>query len=151
MELSGQIHRYVAPVMRTAVIGPPSPEMVSFRDAGLACIDAILGTARAGVTAAEVSRAAAAELEPIRESLHFHGLYGYSVGIGFPPSWFETLGFDLRLDNERPLEEGMVFHIPISLRKYGEFGVNQSHTIVITRDGAEALTRSSAALRQVEG
>lgn len=149
LELSGQIHHYVAPVMRTAVIGQPTREMVAFRDAGLACIDAILGTARAGVTAAEVSRAASAELEPIRDSLHFHGLYGYSVGIGFPPSWFETLGFDLRTDNERPLEEGMVFHVPISLRKYGEFGVNQSQTILIQRDGAEALTHTSAALYPV--
>jgi Xaa-Pro dipeptidase len=150
LELTGQVHRYVAPVMRTAVLGEPIPEMVEFRDAGLAVLDVVIQTARPGITAAEVVRGAAAALGSGHDRMSFHGLYGYSVGIGFPPSWFETLGFELRADNERPLESGMVFHLPISLRKYGEFGINQSQTILITDSGAEPLSRTPAALHVIE-
>ena len=46
----------------------------------------------------------------------------------------------------------MVFHLPMSFRKFGEFGVNQSHTIVITDDGpAEALTKTEARLQVLAG
>jgi hypothetical protein len=40
----------------------------------------------------------------------------------------------------------MAFHLPMSFRKYGEWGINQSHTIVIGAEGAEALTRTEARL-----
>jgi Xaa-Pro aminopeptidase len=80
------------------------------------------------------------------DTAYFHGLFGYSVGIGFPPGWYETLGFDIRADNERDLEAGMVFHVPVSLRLPGQFGVNQSQTVLITETGVDPLTTSSAAL-----
>jgi Xaa-Pro dipeptidase len=149
LELSGEVHRYVAPVMRTAVIGAPSPEMAAFRDAGLAALDALMGTAKAGVPASEAARAAARELQPLGDALYFHDLYGYMVGLGFPPSWYETLGYDLKEANDEPLEAGMTFHLPISLRKRGAFGVCQSHTVVITERGCEPLTRSEPRLREI--
>lgn len=82
--------------------------------------------------------------------LVFHHNFGYSVGIGFPGTWIETLGFFLRVDNRQILQSGMVFHLPMSLRKYGEYGVNQSHTMLITQSGAEALTRTDARLNVLE-
>ena len=149
LELSGQVHRYVAPVMRTGVLGPPTGQQAAFRDAGLAAIEAIMATARAGVSVSEVVAAGERALAPIAGQLHFHHLFGYMVGIGFPPSWFEPLGFDLRADNHRPLEAGMVFHLPISLRKAGEWGVCQSQTVVITDRGVESLTTSEPGLREI--
>jgi Xaa-Pro dipeptidase len=147
IELSGQVHHYVAPVMRTFVLGRPTSDIVAFRDAGLAALSAVIETARPGVPAGEVARAAAARLAPIADRVLFHDLFGYSVGIGFAPSWYETLGFELREGNDRPLVEGMVFHVPLSLRRFGEFGICQSQTIVIGPDGAEPLTRTPAELR----
>ena len=40
----------------------------------------------------------------------------------------------------------MLFHLPISLRRFGEFGICQSETILITDAGAEALTQSPRTL-----
>ena len=123
--------------------------MVAFRDAGLAALSAVMETARPGVTAGEVARAGAAQLAPIADRVLFHELYGYSVGIGFPPSWYEPLGCELRAGNDRTLAEGMVYHVPISLRRFGEFGICQSQTVVVGPHGAEALTRTPAALQIV--
>lgn len=38
------------------------------------------------------------------------------------------------------IREGMVLHLPMSLRRRGVFGVMQSETVVITNDGCEALS-----------
>ncbi len=149
LEYSAQIHHYVAPVMRTAVLGKPTTEQAEFRDAGMAAIDAVLANARPGVTASAVARAALDCLRPVRAKIYFHGLVAYSVGLGFPPSRYEHLGYELREGNDRPLEEGMAFHVVMSLRKFAEFGVSQSHTVVITKSGCEAITRSPAALAQL--
>jgi len=149
LEFTGQVNRYVAPVMRTAVLGPASRELKEWRDCGLKAIDAILSMAKPGVPASAVALAGKAALEPIADRVHFHDMYGYMVGIGYPPSWYETLSFELEAGNQGLLEEGMVFHAPISLRRFADFGVGQSQTIVITRDGAESVTRSPAALQEV--
>jgi Xaa-Pro dipeptidase len=149
LEYSAQIRHYVAPVMRTAVLGKPTPEQGAFRDAGIAAIDAVLANARPGVPASLVARAALDCLEPVRHKIYFHGLVAYSVGLGFPPTRYEHLGYELREGNDRPLEEGMAFHVVMSLRKFAEFGVSQSHTVVITASGCEAITRSGAALAEL--
>jgi Xaa-Pro aminopeptidase len=149
LEYSAQVRRYVAPVMRTAVLGRASPEMALFRDAGMAAIDSVLAEARPGVPAGQVARAALECLAPVRGKTHFHGLVAYSVGLGFPTTRYESLGYELREGNEKLLAEGMAFHVVMSLRKFGEFGVSQSHTVVITADGAEAITKSPAALAEI--
>ena len=110
-----------------------------------------MDTARPGVPAGTWRGRRRRRSSRSRDRTFFHDLYGYSVGIGFPPSWYETLGFELRVDNERPLEVGMAFHVPISLRRYAEFGVCQSQTIIITADGAESLSQAPAALRVLAG
>ena len=149
LEISASVHRYVSPVMRTAVFGKPTAEMARIRDAGLASLDAVMTTARAGVPASVAAKAGMAQLADVAGTVHFHNLFGYSVGIGFPPGWFETLGFDVSLQNDALLEPGMVFHVPLSLRKFAEFGVSQSQSIVITESGAEALSSASPALREI--
>jgi len=149
LEYSAQVRQYVAPVMRTATLGHATAEQAAFRDAGMAAIDAVLGTARPGVTASAVATAALECLKPVRERAYFHGLVAYSVGLGFPPSRYEHLGFELKESNHRFLEEGMAFHVVMSLRKFAEFGVSQSHTVVITQTGCEAITKSSARLREL--
>ena len=149
LEYSAEVHHYVAPLMRTAVLGRPTAEQAAFRDAGLAAIDAVLGTARPGVPASTVARAALDCLMPVRDKIYFHGLVAYSVGLGFPPTRYEHLGFELKESNDKLLDEGMAFHVVMSLRKFAEFGVSQSHTVVITSDGCEPLTRSSPRLLEL--
>jgi Xaa-Pro dipeptidase len=147
LELTGEVRRYVAPLMRTAVLGEPTAEQAAVAAAGAEAVRAILHEARAGRPASEVARIAGEVVAPILDGVVFHHYFGYPVGIGLPPSWIEALGFFIRVDEDRPLEEGMVFHLPMSFRKYGEWGINQSHTVLVQAHGAEALTRTEAALQ----
>lgn len=149
LELTGQHQRYTAPLMRSAVIGRASAEQRRIADASAAAVEAILGTARPGIEAREVAEAGLAPIAPVESSVVFHHNFGYPVGLGYPPSWIEMLGFFLRADNPAPLQPGMVFHLPMSLRVAGTFGVCLSHTMLVTETGAETLTRSPAKLIQI--
>ena len=148
LEFTAMVRRYVAPIMRTAWVGRPPADVERIAEAGAAAVEAVIGTARAGVTASDVARAGEAALAPVLDGLGlmFHHTFGYPVGIGFPPTWVESLDFLLREENHQPLQAGMTFHLPISLRRFGEVGINQSHTILVTETGAETLTRSTARL-----
>ena len=92
LELTAQVRRYTAPIMRSVWLGEPSAEILRLADAGAAAVETIVRTARPGLPASEVARAARAELEPILDQVMFHNSYGYPVGIGFPPTWTESLG-----------------------------------------------------------
>ena len=149
LELTAQIRRYTSPIMRTVVLGTPTDEQARAAEAGAEAIETIIRTARPGVAANEVARAATAVIEPVLPGLMFHNNFGYTVGLGYPPSWTERLGFYLRAENELPLEAGMTFHLPVSLRRFGEWGICQSHTLLVTETGAEPLTRSEARLQVI--
>jgi Xaa-Pro dipeptidase len=96
-----------------------------------------------------VAKAGASEISPVRENVVFHDDYGYPVGIGYPPSWPENLGFYIRSNNDRPLEKGMVFHLPMSLRKLGEWGIGLSETIVITEGAAQVLSNTAHEMKVI--
>lgn len=149
IEVTGQRKRYTAPLMRTAVIGKPSARQRRIADASAGAVAAILATARAGTPAREIAAAGLKPIAPVLDDVIFHHNFGYPVGIGYPPSWIETLGFFLRSNNDAPVEAGMVFHLPMSLRVGGEFGICLSHTMLVTPNGGEALTKTSATLMQL--
>src|SRR3546814_19442524 len=58
---------------------------------------------------------------------------GYSVGIGFPPTWMEAEIIALKRDDPTVLQPGMVFHIVPALREAGQFAVGCSETVQIGR------------------
>ena len=141
IELSGVKARYHAPIMRTGVVGRPRPEAQQLADYSNACLEALLGTIKAGVLGSEVAAAGKLALAPIRDRIAFHDLFGYSVGISYPPDWIENAAFYLGADNHNPLLAGMVFHLPLTLRKLGKYGAGFSETIIVTETGAEPLSR----------
>jgi len=149
LELTGQHRRYVAPVMRTAVVGTPTAEHRRLAQASADAVAAILETARAGVPARTVAEAGLRFIRPVERNVVFHYYFGYPVGIGYPPSWIEALGFFIRADNPAPVEAGMVFHLPMSLRVAGRLGICLSHTMLVTPDGGVPLTGTSAELAEV--
>ncbi len=149
LEVTAQVRRYTAPLMRTGILGEPTPEQARAAEAGAAAVQVVIDTARPGIAAGDVALAAGAVIAPLLPGLVFHGNFGYPVGLGYPPTWSERLGFQLRPDNRQVLETGMTLHLPVSLRKFGEWGICQSHTILITETGAEALTRAEARLQVI--
>ena len=70
-----------------------------------------------------------AALRPISSEAYWTGMYGYSIGLGFPPTWREMISY-IAEGIDLPLEPGMTFHSPISLRFPGTAGVGFSETWV---------------------
>jgi Xaa-Pro dipeptidase len=68
-----------------------------------------------------------------------HGVYAYAVGMGYQPSWCEQAVY-IAEGQERVLEPGMTFHVPMCIWYPAELGVGFSETIAITEDGCELLT-----------
>jgi Xaa-Pro dipeptidase len=146
LELTGQFRRYTAPLMRTAIMGKVSAEQQRLADAAASTVKAILEAAKAGTPANAVAAQGLRHIAPIEQGIVFHYNFGYPVGLGYPPSWIESLGFFLRENNPEPLEAGMVFHLPISLRIAGRYGICLSQTMLVAAEGGVALTKSPARL-----
>ncbi len=69
---------------------------------------------------------------------------GYSIGIGFPPTWGERTA-SLRSNETTVLEPGMAFHMMPGLWLKGT-GVTITQSFVVTKTGSETLTSSKREL-----
>ena len=150
IECSPSLHWYHAPLMRTAALGTVSQEAEQFATLATETVEAMLEVVRPGETASDIARVAEAKIAPIRDRILFHEVYGYPVGIGFPPTWGEESGFAIVVNNHRPLAAGMVFHIPMTLRINGVMGVGLSQTFVVTENGCETLSELPLELHRIE-
>ena len=139
LEMGACVQRYSAPIMRAASVGEPADEVRAVADACLAALDNVLSTVKAGVTGHDVATAGWEALRRAGDDIVFHGVFGYAVGAGFPPSWADDTGVML-LGEHAPLRTGQVFHHPVAVRKLGKFGVAFSETSVVTDDGCEVFT-----------
>ena len=141
LEFGAVRHRYTAPMMRTAVAGSPKPEMQRINDTCHQLHDALVRTMVPGNRFDDAAAAADAVLGPVADRAFFSGVYGYSVGAQFPPSWVEGTGFIAR-GVERVFRPGMVFHLPLCLRLPGQWGIGMSNTVVVGEDGAIPITHN---------
>jgi Xaa-Pro dipeptidase len=148
LEFSPSIRWYQAPLMRAAVVGEPDPLMERIGSTGAEALDAMCAAMRPGVSASTVAEAGRAVVDRLKDIVHFHYFFAYSVGIAFPPTWLESAEFAILLSNHQPLAPGMVFHFPMTLRIKGEFGVGQSQTVIVTETGAEVLSTLPLGLRR---
>lgn len=142
LEFGSAWHRYTAPMMQTIVAGArPSSEMERVHDGCRRIVDTLLNSIRPGVTFDQAAHDAERALQPLAEKVFFSGVFGYTVGAQFPPSWVEGSGFIARGGNME-FRTGMVFHLPICLRIPNQWGIGCSETILVTDDGAEPITRN---------
>ena len=140
VELSGVYGRYNAPMMRTASVGdPPLPEVRELASVSLAALETVIEAIRPGLAASAVAERGHAAVEQILDRAFYHEIFGYSVGLGLPPTWLEESFFTLTAGNPREIQVGMTFHLPIAFRVVGEYGVGFSETVVVTKSGAEPL------------
>jgi len=139
MEIGAVYQRYCAPLLRTAVIGTPCRRLQRLADSSLAAMDLLFDNLRSGRTMGEVSSAAMPALVELDHSVRMRGYFGYSVGIGFPPSWVER-SFEIAVGRDDVLLAGMTFHTHRALRVPGVMGVGFSETVVITDNGYDQLT-----------
>ncbi|MBW4934002.1 M24 family metallopeptidase [Marinobacter sp. F4206] len=148
LEFGSAWHRYTAPMMQTVVAGSPSVDMRRVFDGCRRIVDALLAAVRPGVTFDSAAQAAEKALAPLAGMVFFSGVFGYTVGAQFPPSWVEGSGFIARGGNTE-FRPGMVFHLPICLRVPGQWGIGCSETILVTDQGAEPITANPWSLNPV--
>lgn len=139
-EIGGCYFRYGASVLRIACLGSPPEEMrkasITVRDTLEALIDFI----RPGVTSAQVDHAGRSVMEAGGYGKYWLARAGYSMGIAFAPGWGEGMVMDLKRDDPRVLEPGMVFHLVPSLHLPRLGAMSISETVLVTEDGCEVLT-----------
>jgi len=139
LEFGAAWQRYTAPMMRTVIAGEPTADMRRVFDGCRRIVEALQGSMKPGNTFDSAAKAAEGALAPLASEVFFSGVFGYTVGAQFPPSWVEGSGFIAR-GEAAVFEEGMVFHLPICLRIPGRWGMGFSDTVLVGRDGAEPLT-----------
>lgn len=141
IEFGSAWKRYTAPMMCTVIAGRPSQHMQQVFDTCRCIFDALLANMRPGTAFDTAARAAELALEPLSSEVFFSGVFGYTVGAQFPPSWVEGSGYIAR-GQTQTFEAGMVFHLPICLRIPGEWGIGCSDTVRVTEDGAVPITQN---------
>jgi Xaa-Pro dipeptidase len=145
VEIGACVQRYTAPTMRTISVGEPSEGVARLANACLTAMDNVFKATFPGVTAHEVAIAGWEGMNLAGPGLVFHGCFGYGVGAGFPPTWGDGTGLIMR-GVETVLQPGMVFHLPIALRKLGEYATMFSETMLVTETGCESLTTTERRL-----
>lgn len=139
LEFGSAYQRYTAPMMRTAVAGKANAEMQAIAEVCRSIYTALKKTMYPGNTFDDAAQAAEAALAPYADRVFFSGVFGYSVGAQFPPSWVEGTGYIAR-GIKRRFEKNMVFHLPLCLRLPGEWGIGLSDTVQVTEKGGVAIT-----------
>lgn len=135
----GAVHRrYHAVGVQTVAIGEPTPTAKQYYDVAGRCLAAGLATARPGMPAAEIEA-------PALDILRSEGLpdtfamrLGYSVGIGYPPTWLEPFG--ITRTSLEPVLPGMTFVMHACLLEQSEaLGVLVGGTYAMTEAGLVQL------------
>lgn len=139
LEFGASYQRYTAPMMRTVIAGKPTDRMLKVFDGCRRVYDALLKAMRPDQSFHMAAVAAESALAPLVNDVFFSGVFGYTVGAQFPPSWVEGSGFIAR-GVPQMFQPDMVFHLPICLRIPGEWGIGSSDTVRVTNQGAVPIT-----------
>lgn len=140
IELAGTRRHYGGALMRTAVLGRPSADVMALYQTVAAALAAALGAIKPGETCGAVDEACRTIIEEAGYEENFRKRTGYSIGVAFAPDWGEGHILSLRKNDPEILEPGMVFHIPPALRIFQRMCVGMSETVLVTEKGCEVLT-----------
>ena len=143
LEFGACRRRYFGPLMRSALVGDPAPDLRRLGEVVIAALEAAIAAIRPGVTSGAVDQACRGVIEAAGYEPYFRKRTGYSIGVAYAPDWGEGHIISLRRDDPTPLEPGMVFHIPPALRVPRRYGLGMSETVLVTEGGCEVLTRFS--------
>ncbi|MGP4114435.1 M24 family metallopeptidase [Streptomyces sp. 4N509B] len=141
-ELSAAVQRYHAPLGRT-VLPHGSQRGGAAAELSHAGLAAIVAGLRPGRTAQDVFGDWRSTIEAGLGRPYQRHHCGYSVGIGFPPSWMSGRVDSLRPGNTTVLRPGMTFHVQswVLDPRLGTFA--RSDTALVTDDGGELLTEDA--------
>ncbi|MER9895193.1 Xaa-Pro peptidase family protein [Mesorhizobium sp. M0119] len=139
LEISGNVRRYSAALMRTSVAKPASRELEKMEDVSRRALENMLEAIRPDRPLGEVWSVWS---KTVADG-GFEGRFkrtGYSIGVNYPPDWGEGHILSFKRGETRVLRPNMTFHIPSIVKVFGTADVGTSETIRITETGCEILT-----------
>jgi Xaa-Pro dipeptidase len=148
MELGAFVRRYVSAVMHTVVVGEPSRAVQRLVQASDETLTLIAETVKPGRTAHEVASIVKKGLAEVSGEAYSTGMFGYAVGLSFPPTWREGK-FMIAEGVHEPMLPGMTFLSPVTLRLPGILGIGFTETLLVTETGCEVLTARDRTLTVV--
>lgn len=94
LEWAGSYRHYHAPMLRTAIIGTPTPRHLQLYDTALEAIKTIEGAMKPGVVFSQIFDKFIAVMEAHGMTRHRLNACGYSIGARFAPTWMEMEHFE---------------------------------------------------------
>jgi Xaa-Pro dipeptidase len=143
LETAACYNRYHAALFRTVACGK-IPQLA--QDMYKVCAEGLevaIDKLRVGNTCADVHNAVQAVIDRNGFTAGYRKRTGYSMGISFAPDWGEGNILSLFRGVDVPLEPGMAFHVPITLREYNKWTVAVSETVLVTGTGPKPLSTIS--------
>ncbi|WP_068315259.1 M24 family metallopeptidase [Polycladidibacter hongkongensis] len=148
VELAGAYRRYHAALMRTVVIGEPTPRHLELHQAACAALSAIEDKMRPGFTFGDLFDAHATELDSRGLTAHRISVCAYSLGARFAPSWMDAPYLAYK-GNPQPIEANMVLFAPIMLMDSdSETAMTLGRSYIVADNGPEPLSQLSLDLPQ---
>jgi len=148
-EITPSVHGQLAQICRTVVVGEASAELAEKYALVVYAMDQGIAAAQPGAPMSEVCRAINTVLEAkgYAEFCHPPHIRRRGHGLGFA----SMRPGDVALDNDTPLEPGMVFMIHPNQYLPETGYLLCGEPVLLTRDGAKPLTAQKAALATVAG
>ena len=145
LEFAGAYRRYHAAMMRTLLTGRAHPEHVSMHAACVDAIHACMEAVRPGRPMGEVFAAHARVLDAASLREHSMNACGYGMGAVYNPLWVDPPMF--HEGNPLEMQAGNVFFLHmIVMNSDSGRAMTLGHSVLVTDDGCECLSRSSLAL-----
>jgi Xaa-Pro dipeptidase len=142
LEWAGVSSHYHAPMLRTVLVGDPSPRHRELYTAALEGMRAIEHVLRPGHTFGEVFDAHAKVMDDRGLTRHRFNACGYSVGARFAPSWMEHQMFHAGNPQEIAADMSLFVHM-IIMDSDRETAMTLGHTYLTTETAPRALSRHS--------
>jgi Xaa-Pro dipeptidase len=139
-EVTGVVHRYHAPCLRTIKVGELRDEIERAAEVMIEAHAAAVAAIAPGRPMSVINDAAQSVMS--RQSLNckFAKRSGYTFGIGFPPSWGAQWQIGLNSVISDPLEVGMTFHVVLVGHFPDGRAIGLGETVVLLDSGAESWT-----------
>lgn len=140
LEVPGCVARYHAAMTRAVHLGEPPEPLVRAAEVNADALRRGKAAMRPGVPASEVFAVVRDRIDGAEVGYKQGRRAGYGMGVAFPPGWDEGHIISLNVNEDRPLQAGMVFHLITTMRIPAIGAIGCSDTVLITPDGCETLT-----------
>jgi len=139
LEWAGVFAHYHAPMMRTVILGEPTPRHVELYEACRLSLDAITAILKPGTTFGDVFDAHSEVMDERGLTRHRLNACGYSVGARFTPSWMEHQMFHTGSPLEIAPDMTLFVHMIIMDSETGT-AMTLGQTYLTTQDEPESLS-----------